>query len=237
VIDWEHSGRSILLTHYQRLFQIRRQFRAFDGQQMRRVSTSNPNILAYTRPLENEDAIVVTNMSSVTVQTTLAIPSAVLGTILQNGTSYVVSDVYTDSSQSVTAGNAEISIAVTIPAYGSYVGIIASERREVLLPTITSVHSRMSSSDIPTSMRLYQNYPNPFNPSTTIRYDLPLSGNVSLVIYNAIGQEVDRLVEGHQHAGTHEVAWRANAQTSSGLYVARLVSSQSTMTLKLMYLR
>jgi hypothetical protein len=73
----------------------------------------------------------------------------------------------------------------------------------------------------PTEYYLGQNYPNPFNPSTTIRYTLPERGFVRLTIYNAIGQEVLRLVDAEVDAGTHLAILDASS-LPSGVYVYRL---------------
>jgi predicted deacetylase len=71
-----------------------------------------------------------------------------------------------------------------------------------------------------TYVLMMQNYPNPFNPSTTIRYSLPQASNVTLRIYNALGQQVSELVNTEQQAGWYEKIWNANV--SSGLYFYRI---------------
>ena len=68
---------------------------------------------------------------------------------------------------------------------------------------------------------LSQNHPNPFNPLTNIEYYLPRSGEVSLVIYNLLGEEVARLVDGEMPAGSHTAVWNAS-NVSSGIYFYRL---------------
>ena len=68
---------------------------------------------------------------------------------------------------------------------------------------------------------LKQNYPNPFNPVTKIEYTLLVDSEVSLIIYNLIGQEVARLIDGDRIAGTHFVSWDAS-DVSSGIYFYRL---------------
>ena len=83
---------------------------------------------------------------------------------------------------------------------------------------------------------LYGNYPNPFNPSTTVRYSLPYRSGVSLIVYNALGQEVARLVSGVQEAGTHEARFDAGG-LASGLYICRIragdfVQAKGMMLLK-----
>jgi Cu/Zn superoxide dismutase len=74
---------------------------------------------------------------------------------------------------------------------------------------------------LPQTYALLQNYPNPFNPATQIRYNLPEASRVRLTVYNALGQEVARLVNAPQGAGTYTVAWDA-AEFSSGLYYYQL---------------
>jgi len=89
---------------------------------------------------------------------------------------------------------------------------------------------------LPTKYTLLQNYPNPFNPSTTIEYALPRSGEVSLIIYNLLGEEMTRLVIGQQDAGYHNVSWNAS-HVSSGIYFYRLRSGDFVETRKMMLLK
>ncbi|MFA6598902.1 MAG: T9SS type A sorting domain-containing protein [Ignavibacteriaceae bacterium] len=70
---------------------------------------------------------------------------------------------------------------------------------------------------VPTSIELYGNYPNPFNPSTKISYAIPQNGNVAIVVYNNLGQEVTRLNFNGQSAGKHEISFDA-AGLSTGVY-------------------
>lgn len=82
---------------------------------------------------------------------------------------------------------------------------------------------------VPTQFRVHQNYPNPFNPSTVIRYDLPEASTVSVTIFNALGQEVVRLVENASQSGTQQISWNAGADSPSGVYLFRVtaISSES----------
>jgi hypothetical protein len=70
---------------------------------------------------------------------------------------------------------------------------------------------------IPNSLELYGNFPNPFNPSTKISYAIPQSGNVDIVVFNNLGQEVSRLNFAEQSAGRHEVSFNAS-NLSTGVY-------------------
>jgi photosystem II stability/assembly factor-like uncharacterized protein len=79
---------------------------------------------------------------------------------------------------------------------------------------------------IPTTYALDQNYPNPFNPITTIRFALPKLSNVTIKIYNIIGQEVATLVEGVREAGFYTQQWNGHNQygnqVATGVYFYRI---------------
>ncbi len=78
----------------------------------------------------------------------------------------------------------------------------------------------------PFSFELQQNYPNPFNGETTLRYQLPQAGRVTLNIYNILGQRVRTLFDGSQKAGWHQLKWDGRTDTgrmaASGVYFYRL---------------
>ena len=84
--------------------------------------------------------------------------------------------------------------------------------------------------------QLVQNYPNPFNPKTNISYSLPVSGDVSLIIYNLSGEEVTRLVDGQMPAGTYTTTWNAS-NVASGIYFYRLTSGDFIQTKKMLFLK
>ncbi|MCK5453305.1 MAG: hypothetical protein KAJ16_03025, partial [Calditrichia bacterium] len=63
---------------------------------------------------------------------------------------------------------------------------------------------------LPRRFELRQNYPNPFNPVTLIHYELPRGSEVSLTVYNLLGQKVRSLVSGYQGAGRYDVEWRGD---------------------------
>ena len=85
--------------------------------------------------------------------------------------------------------------------------------------------SRMTDVDgeeaAPAGVQLFHAYPNPFNPQTSLRYVLEEESQVCLTIYNLQGEEVARLVEGKEQAGSHTVVWNA-AGMASGVYLVRL---------------
>ncbi len=85
---------------------------------------------------------------------------------------------------------------------------------------------------VPEQYVLYQNYPNPFNPSTTIRYDVPVSGDVCLAVYDINGQLVRTLVKNSRDAGTYTVSWQGDdnqgRMVSSGVYFYKIVFDNSS---------
>jgi hypothetical protein len=85
---------------------------------------------------------------------------------------------------------------------------------------------------LPTEYTLEQNYPNPFNPRTTIEYSLPRETQVSLKIYNLLGQEVRTLVEAHSQAGHYKVNFDASS-LPSGMYIYRLTAGGSILSRKM----
>ncbi|MEW6413251.1 MAG: T9SS type A sorting domain-containing protein [Candidatus Zixiibacteriota bacterium] len=83
---------------------------------------------------------------------------------------------------------------------------------------------------------LWQNYPNPFNPATTIEFYLPTSCEISLNIYNILGQKVADLADGVWLAGMHSVIWNSEG-TASGVYFFRLRAGDFSESRKMLLLR
>jgi hypothetical protein len=89
---------------------------------------------------------------------------------------------------------------------------------------------------IVSTFQLLQNYPNPFNPSTVIRYTLSVHSQVSLKVYNLLGQEVATLVNEEQAAGSYATTFDASG-LSSGLYFYRLTTPEKSLARKMVILR
>jgi hypothetical protein len=81
------------------------------------------------------------------------------------------------------------------------------------------------------TFQLYQNYPNPFNPTTIIRFSIPQAGNVSLEIYNLLGQKLETLVNEYQTAGEHQFQWKPD-ELSSGIYLAMIRTGSQMRSMK-----
>jgi hypothetical protein len=84
-------------------------------------------------------------------------------------------------------------------------------------------------------------YPNPFNPNTTIRFDVPSSGNAIVSVFNASGQRVATLFEGERGPGSFSFPWAGTSANGdpvgSGVYFVRLEHPSGSKTLKLALVR
>jgi hypothetical protein len=89
---------------------------------------------------------------------------------------------------------------------------------------------------LPQEPVLYPNYPNPFNPSTVIRYALPARSDVTVTVYNALGQRITLLVRETQEPGYHQVKFDG-AGLSSGVYFYRLQAGSSVQTNRMVLLK
>lgn len=98
-----------------------------------------------------------------------------------------------------------------------------------------------ANNNLPTGTRLMQNYPNPFNPSTTISFILSKPGEVSLSIYNNLGELIKKLVHQNLLSGQHEYLWDGRDENgnsvASGIYIYKLVNEDVVEPKKMIFLR
>jgi hypothetical protein len=106
---------------------------------------------------------------------------------------------------------------------------------------LVGVEEEVLPGTVPGRFMLSQNYPNPFNPQTHIVYELPQAGQVTLTVYNVMGQAVCLLVDGMQGAGEHVVTWYgmddAGRAVASGIYFYQLVADEYVQTRKMLLLK
>ena len=141
------------------------------------------------------------------------------------------------TSGTVALGDSQV-VTVTfnsmaLPA-GVYTGTLNVASNDPANPTLAipvrldvgTVDVSEARKGIPTTFELSQNYPNPFNPATRIEFALPVEAQVSLRIYNLLGQEVITLLDEQRPAGYFAVEWNGKATfgttVSSGIYFYRL---------------
>jgi len=181
----------------------------------------------------------------------------VKGTDPECGHSYVVNvDEKASISGSFYAPNGTIKLNQEAKATGALLAksIRLGKLVQVTLASAYSPLARLSvegtgdassesspAEEIPDSYELGQNYPNPFNPSTTITYALPQQGHVSLIVYDALGREVTRLVDNVQPEGYHTVQWAgvnsAGSQVSTGVYFYRLQAGDFSQIQKMVLVK
>ncbi len=95
---------------------------------------------------------------------------------------------------------------------------------------------RDDNKSVPSEYTLSQNYPNPFNPTTEINFSIPASGNVSLAVYNVLGQKVATLVSEELSAGAYKYQFDASNLTS-GIYFYKLQANNYSQVNKMMLLK
>ena len=106
-------------------------------------------------------------------------------------------------------------------------------------PTPTGIEENQDL--IPDEYALSQNYPNPFNPMTEISFSLPVRSDVSLIIYNLLGQEVKNLLQTSKPAGSYTITWdgtdNTGQQAGTGIYLYRLFAGDYTLSKKMLLLK
>jgi hypothetical protein len=125
-------------------------------------------------------------------------------------------DSYTVSAS--TAGAADFATTIIL---GNTINVYSMD-----LTVTNSTTDVQTTSLQPAQFELAQNYPNPFNPSTQISFSLAQSGLVQLTVYDVLGREVKRLVDGEKAAGTFSAMWdgtnSSGEKVASGIYFYRM---------------
>jgi len=134
----------------------------------------------------------------------------------------------------------------TLPGYSSYnsiffssenIGYAAGFGASILKTENRGITGVVNENNIlPESFSLNQNYPNPFNPKTVIRYKITNSDNVSLKVYDILGNEVAELVNEKQNAGSYSVEFNGSG-FSSGVYFYRLESGNNFDTKRMLLIK
>jgi hypothetical protein len=109
-------------------------------------------------------------------------------------------------------------------------------QRAKVVRLVTTLSSVDNTPEVITSYRLYQNYPNPFNPSTKIKYQVPVTGHVSVKIYDIIGNEISDLVNDEQKPGVYEIDMDSGT-LPSGIYFCQFRSGSFMETVKMVLLK
>jgi hypothetical protein len=94
------------------------------------------------------------------------------------------------------------------------------------------VFAQESDISTPNDFSLEQNFPNPFNPTTVIRWQLPVTSEVSFKVYNILGNEVAAIINKELPAGNYEVEYDAS-NLPSGIYFYTLTANDFSETKKM----
>ena len=148
--------------------------------------------------------------------TSALMPAVVQNLTINNAAGVTLSQPTTiNGVLTLQAGVFDNTIPFTLGASGSI-----SEEGGSLLQGVAA-----ESQELPESFFVSQNFPNPFNPSTVIRYGLPAASDVTIRVFNTLGQEVRSFSAGSQAAGIHEFTFDAVGM-SSGLYIYRVEAGE-----------
>lgn len=164
-------------------------------------------------------AVVVANAGVTSMNATVQFPST--------GTWY---DYFTGQELEVT------STSMTLPLDPGQYHIYTTQSLpvpEIIRATSAYGHD---TDHLPAQVALHNNFPNPFNPTTSIRYDLPASMQVTISVYDVIGRQVAVLVNGEMPAGQHTVQFDAG-RLSSGTYLVRMQAGDVLETRKMMLIK
>ena len=188
---------------------------------------------------------ISTNSGSTWTQSSFFNPISTIYSVIASGNDVIATldnpaNVYYSSNQGLnwTSINQGIGTHLIVMLYSTNGYIFAGTagygtwRR----PMSQFIGIRNISSEIPSAYSLSQNYPNPFNPSTNIRFDLPKSGSVKLVVFDALGREVATLVNEKLAPGTYECDWNGSGY-ASGVYYYKLETDEFINVKKMVLLK
>lgn len=237
-VDWTRQSLSQAIAHfkyYKSLIYQRRYNPALTNGTLTHLATYDMSVV---NGVLNERALVwgfsdTTSSASVVVLANLYDYPDTLQNIpwLGNGTWY---DVFTQSPLIVADS---VVPSLIIPAYAMKV---YSNKNDSTLGIPVSVEVP-GSYTLPAEFVLHPGYPNPFNPTVNLNFELPVASDISLKIYNLLGQEIAVLLEGPVAAGWHAMQWRGIDKSGkgvpSGVYFVRMQTKETSFTQKLLLLR
>ena len=161
------------------------------------------------------------------------------GANLIAGTDYYLVTYFTSGSETgilIDDGNVD---SRTLRDYNDGMGWVVKTYDMRLRPIMGLANASVSvksEEQSPTKFALYNNYPNPFNPTTTIKYEIPKTVNVSLKIYDLLGREVRTLINQEQKPGFYEIPF-GSSELSSGVYFYVLRAGNFMQTKKMILLK
>ena len=157
-------------------------------------------------------------------------------------TQYGEGKFYLGYTNVTTDGNCNVDFSVSLPVIvfpNYYVTATATDENNntsEFSASVPVIISGIENVEIPTEYQLLQNFPNPFNPSTIISYQLPARGNVTLKVYDVLGNEVATLVDEYREEGKYEVEFDGR-NLASGLFFYKLQAGSFVETKKMVLIK
>lgn len=142
---------------------------------------------------------------------------------------------YLVNTSGIQAGEYYLRLVTSVAGEAGY-NLSNIQRDEFDLNKLHYVNVSFKGETIPFTYELSQNYPNPFNPTTTIRYQIPKEGMVTLKVYDILGAEITTLVIEEKVAGKYEINFNAS-NLASGVYIYRLNVSDYVNVKKMVLLK
>lgn len=128
-------------------------------------------------------------------------------------------------------------ITVSSPGFTSNINF----QLPLLQDVLTGIPGKEEIAQTPEQYKLYPNFPNPFNPETHIVFDLPEASDVTITVFNILGQKVRTLLNSKKAAGRYEVIWNGTDQfgnaVSSGIYILEMKAENTSFTRKMVLMK
>ncbi|HLT46917.1 MAG TPA: alpha-amylase family glycosyl hydrolase [Rubricoccaceae bacterium] len=228
ISDYDHDG---LFAHYQHLLLLRETFPALHSDHFEEVAVAPADVgdqtFAYRRWEGTDNVVAAINMGDDDVTAALALPVDDMG--LDPETTYYLTDLF--SGEALAGTGADLAdFAVPVPAYTTRLFAVADS--VVAVPTV----GEPAAPSAPDGLALAPNYPNPFSGRTTLTYAVARGGPVRLAVFDLLGREVARLVDGVVPAG-RQTATFDGAALASGVYLCRLESEGQVVTRRMALVR
>lgn len=203
----------------------------------------NPNELLYVGTSTGYPVYKSTNSGLNWFQIT-ALPGAMRGAAI-NSAQFVYTAGNGGVYRSTNFGASFVNFGFTYSsnhclAYGNKVYVAASGTTYGgVWFTVDSLVSGLGNSNqnLPSEFQLQQNYPNPFNSSTIIKYALPSSGNVTLILYDVTGKKIDVLIDEFKSAGVYQYRFQIDAISTGVYFYSLYVDNKFVSTKRMVYIK
>ncbi|MBN1300184.1 MAG: T9SS type A sorting domain-containing protein [Melioribacteraceae bacterium] len=219
-----------LFDYYKKLIALRNKYEAFTSDSFAEVNLNyNTFVYGYRRWNQNQDIVCMLNLIQNDVDVTMKLPLDQM--VSDTSKIYYLTELLSGEIIQGTVEELE-TIKLSLGGYEYKVYLFADS-----VETVTSLDEEYAElRTVPADFIIYQNYPNPFNPSTKISFSIPKSGNVSIAIYDIVGQKIQTLTDKIFHTGEHTITFNAS-NLSSGVYLYEIEYGGVVRTNKMLLIK